>query len=134
MVLRKGKKNRRKRKNKTRKVPVGVHEQPDDKISVATVTNHAESPFNAHQDSSELSSVAVSQPGSQDKQADDSDSGSNTQDCTTPKHDEVKPVDLKLCLNVIYDKKDGVHAFAQNSTVRCILALYGPTIYARSYT
>lgn len=105
----KRKKNRRKRKNKARKVPVGVHEQPDDKISVATVTNHAESPFNAHQDSPELSSVAVSQPGSQDKQADDSDSGSNTQDCTTPKHDEVQPVDLKLCSNVKYDKKDGVH-------------------------
>ena len=68
------------------------------------MTNHAESPFNAHQDSPELSSVAVSQPGSQDKQADDSDSGSNTQDCTTPKH-EVKPVDLKLCSNVKYDKR-----------------------------
>ena len=94
----KRKKNRRNRKNKTRKVPVGVHEQPDDKISVATVTNHAESPFNAHQDSPELSSVAVSQPGSQGKQADDSDSGSNTQDCTTPKHDEVKPVGRMECM------------------------------------
>ena len=106
----KRKKNRRKRKNKVRNEPVGVHKQPVDKISVATMTNHEGSPFNAHQDSHELSSVADKSCSSQDKPADDNDSGSNTQVCTPSQHDEeVKVVDLKLCSNIQYHKRDGVH-------------------------
>ena len=73
------------------------------------MTNHGP-PFNVHQDSPELSSVADKSCSSQDKQADDNDSGSNTHVCTPSQHgEEVKVVDLKLCSNVQYDKRDGVH-------------------------